>query len=42
MAMERAEQKEFADYVMLRQQAFDDALQQAWQDMYQNFKEDIG
>ena len=40
--MERSEQKEFAQYVMDRQHVFDDAMQQAWQDLYINFKEDMG
>ena len=40
--MERSEQKEFADYVMDRQHVFDDYMQQAWLDLYQNFREDAG
>ena len=40
--MERSEQKEFADYVMERQHVFDDAVQEAWRDLYQNFREDMG
>lgn len=40
--MERSEQKEFAQYVMDRQHVFDDAMQQAWRDLYQNFREDAG
>jgi len=40
--MERSEQKEFAQYVMDRQHVFDDAMQQAWRDLYENFKEDMG
>ena len=40
--MERSEQKEFADYVMDRQHVFDDAIQQAWRDLYENFKQDMG
>jgi len=40
--MSRAEQKEFAAYVMDRQNVFDDAIQQAWRDLYSNFKEDMG
>jgi len=39
---ERSEQKEFAQYVMDRQHVFDDAMQQAWRDLYQNFREDAG
>lgn len=35
--MDRQEQKDFADYVMERQHVFDDAIQQAWRDLYQNF-----
>lgn len=35
--MDRREQKDFADYVMERQHVFDDAIQQAWRDLYQNF-----
>ena len=35
--MERSEKKAFADYVMERQHVFDDAMQQAWLDLYQNF-----
>lgn len=40
--MERPEQKEFADYVMERQHVFDDYIQQAWRDLYENFREDAG
>lgn len=40
--MERSEQKEFADYVMDKQHVFDDAIQQAWRDLYENFKQDMG
>ena len=40
--MERSEQKEFAQYVMDRQHVFDDYMQQAWVDLYQNFREDAG
>ena len=40
--MERSEQKEFAQYVMDRQHVFDDAMQQAWRALYQNFREDAG
>jgi len=40
--MERSEQKEFADYVMERQHVFDDAMQEAWRNLYQNFREDMG
>ncbi len=40
--MERSEQKEFTDYVLERQHVFDDAIQQAWRDLYQNFREDAG
>lgn len=40
--MERSKKKEFADYVMERQHVFDDAIQQAWRDLYSNFKEDMG
>jgi hypothetical protein len=40
--MERSEQKEFAQYVMDRQHVFDDAMQQAWRDLYENFREDMG
>lgn len=40
--MERSEQKEFADYVMERQHVFDDYIQQAWRDLYENFREDAG
>ena len=40
--MERSEQKEFADYVMDKQHVFDDAIQQAWRDLYANFKQDAG
>jgi len=38
--MERSEQKEFADYVMERQHVFDDYVQQAWRDLYENFLQD--
>lgn len=38
--MERSEQKEFADYVRERQHVFDDAIQQAWRDLYDNFLQD--
>ena len=38
--MERSEQKEFADYVRERQHVFDDAIQQAWCDLYENFLQD--
>ena len=37
ISMDRREQKDFADYVMERQHVFDDAMQQAWMDLYQNF-----
>jgi len=40
--MERSEQKEFAQYVMDRQHVFDDYMQQAWRDLYENFREDAG
>jgi len=40
ISMDRREQKDFADYVMERQYQFDEAIQQAWQDLYQNFLED--
>jgi hypothetical protein len=40
--MERSEQKEFADYVMERQHVFDDYIQQAWRDLYENFRQDAG
>jgi hypothetical protein len=40
ISMDRREQKDFADYVMERQYHFDEAIQQAWQDLYQNFLED--
>lgn len=40
--MDRSEQKEFADYVMERQHVFDDAMQEAWRNLYQNFREDMG
>tara|TARA_R100001510_G_scaffold1214_1_gene955 strand:- start:558 stop:743 length:186 start_codon:yes stop_codon:yes gene_type:complete len=40
--MERAEQKEFADYVMERQHVFEDYMQQAWRDLYENFRQDAG
>jgi len=38
--MERSEKKEFANYVMERQHVFDDYMQQAWMNLYQNFLED--
>jgi len=38
--MERSEQKEFADYVMARQYYFDEAIQRAWMDLYENFLQD--
>ena len=38
--MERSEKKEFANYVMERQHVFDDYMQQAWMNLYQNFVED--
>lgn len=41
-SMDRSEQKEFADYVMERQHVFDDAMQEAWRNLYQNFREDMG
>ena len=40
--MERSEKKAFALYVMERQYVFDDAMQQAWFDLYENFKQDMG
>ena len=40
--MDRSQQKEFAQYVMDMQHVFDDAIQQAWRDLYSNFKEDTG
>ncbi len=40
ISMDRREQKDFADYVMERQYYFDEAIQQAWMDLYQNFLED--
>jgi len=40
ISMDRREQKDFADYVMERQYQFDEAIQQAWLDLYQNFLED--
>ena len=40
--MERSEQKEFADYVMERQHVFEDYMQQAWRDLYENFRQDAG
>ena len=40
--MDRSQQKEFAQYVMDRQHVFDDYMQQAWRDLYQNFREDAG
>lgn len=41
-AMDRSEQKEFTDYVISRQNVLEDAIQQAYQDLYQNFREDMG
>lgn len=38
--MERSEQKEFADYVRDRQHVFDDYIQEAWLDLYENFLQD--
>jgi hypothetical protein len=40
--MELSEAKDFATYVMERQHVFDDAIQQAWRDLYTNFREDAG
>lgn len=40
ISMDRREQKDFADYVMERQYVFDEYMQQAWMDLYQNFLED--
>lgn len=37
-SMECSEKKEFALYVMKRQHVFNDAMQQAWYDLYENFK----
>ena len=40
LMMERSEQKEFADYVMARQYYFDEYIQRAWMDLYDNFRQD--
>ena len=40
--MDRSEQKEFADYVMMRQDVIADYVQQAFIDLYENFKVDMG
>ena len=39
-SMERSEKKEFALYVLKHQHAFSNAMQQAWYDLYENFKID--
>lgn len=41
-AMERSELKEFTDYVVDRHNVLEDAIQQAYRDLYQNFREDRG
>lgn len=40
--MDRSEQKEFADYVMMRQDVIHEYVQQAFIDLYENFKVDMG
>ena len=40
--MSYSAQKEFADYVVKRQYVFDDYMQQAWRDLYENFRQDAG
>lgn len=41
-AMDRSELKEFTDYVVDRHNVLEDAIQQAYLDLYQNFREDMG
>ena len=41
-AMDRSELKAFTDYVVDRQNVLADAIQQAYLDLYQNFREDRG
>jgi len=40
--MDRSELKEFTDYVVDRHNVLTDAIQQAYLDLYQNFREDMG
>jgi|TARA_R100000482_G_scaffold121227_1_gene67195 hypothetical protein len=40
--MSYSAQKEFSDYVMERQHVFADYMQQAWRDLYENFRQDAG
>ena len=39
-AMDRREQKDFTDYVMERELVVQDYINQAYQDLYQNFLQD--
>ena len=39
-SMDRREQKDFTDYVMAREAVVQDYVNQAYQDLYQNFLED--
>ena len=39
-SMDRREQKDFTDYVMEREYVVQDYVNQAYQDLYQNFLED--
>ena len=39
-AMDRREQKDFTDYVMERELVVQDYVNQAYQDLYQNFLQD--
>lgn len=41
-SMEKSEMKEFADYVLQREDVLDDYIQMFYADMYQNFREDAG
>jgi len=39
-SMDRREQKDFTDYVMAREAVVQDYVNQAYQDLYQNFLQD--